>query len=124
MKHAFDMAYYKNDKVTWWDYQWGFVRKINSGLVAVPVDNMVVNLGLGNGATNTKSGKWNFLKLEKLKFPLTHPKFIMHDRITDDEVFRRHLTTPLSRMKAHVKRVAEYIGLGKGYEGVARVIRR
>jgi hypothetical protein len=125
MKHAYDKAYYRNKEVTWWSYQWGFVRKINSGLVAVPIKNMVINLGLGKNATNTTSDeRWSFLKLEQMEFPLRHPWFVMHDRITDDEVFRKYMTSPFSRMKAQVKRVAENLGLGKGYELMARALKR
>lgn len=114
MKAAFDKAYYRNNEVTWWDHQWGFARKINSGLFIVPVNNMVINLGLGNAATNTKdANRLNFLKLEDMKFPLAHPEFVMHDRITDDEVFRAHMTTRLTRLRSHARQIVEWLGLRK-----------
>ncbi len=34
MEHLLDRAYYENDRVTWWGVQWGFARKINSGLAS------------------------------------------------------------------------------------------
>lgn len=97
-------SYYNNDDVTWWSVQWGFSRKINSGLVIVPTKNMVVNLGFGGEATNTTNGaQWDMMKLEKTEFPLKHPEFIMRDRVTDDEVFRKYSTTPISRLKGNIK---------------------
>lgn len=104
IKHSYDTSYFRNDRVTWWSYQWGYARKCNSGLVAVPVKNFIVNIGLGEGATNTKNeDRWSFFKFEEMEFPLRHPDFIMHDRTTDDEIFKRHFTTWLSRMKTQVK---------------------
>lgn len=104
LNHSYDRSYYENERVTWWSYQWGYARKINSGLVAVPVRNFIVNIGLGAGATNTTAeDRWSFFKFETMDFPLKHPDFVMHDRSTDDEIFKRHFTTWLSRMKTQVK---------------------
>jgi hypothetical protein len=106
INYAYDKSYYSNDTVTWWSYQWGFVRKINSGLVAVPVKNFIVNIGLGKDATNTTSeGRWSFFKFEEMEFPLKHPDFVMHDRVTDDEIFKKYFTTPSTRLKTYVKEV-------------------
>lgn len=115
MKFAYERAYNHSDKVTWWDYQWGFARKINSGLMVVPRSNMIVNLGLGNHATNTQGGRWGFLKHEKLQWPLRHPPFVMHDRVTDDEVFYNHITSPLDRIKSKIRLMMTLIGLEKIY---------
>jgi hypothetical protein len=104
MEHLLHRAYYENDKVTWWDIQWGFARKINSGLVAVPTKNLVVNLGFGSDATNTTDGsEYSDVKIEKLEFPLKHPPFVMRDRMIDDEIFRKYSTTPLSRLRGRIK---------------------
>lgn len=104
IQHSYDKSYYANDKVTWWSYQWGYARKINSGLVAVPIKNFIVNIGLGKGATNTTSeDRWSFFKFEEMEFPLKHPDFVMHDRVTDDEIFKKYFTTQSSRLKSYVK---------------------
>src|SRR5688572_8997809 len=34
-----------------WDYQWEFVKRINSGLTIVPKKNMIINIGFGADAT-------------------------------------------------------------------------
>ena len=104
MEHLLHQGYYENDKVTWWDIQWGFARKINSGLVAVPTRNLVVNLGFGSDATNTTDGsQWDEVKIEKLEFPLKHPEFVMRDKIIDDEVFRKYSTTAFSRLRGKIR---------------------
>ncbi len=106
INYSYDRTYYGIKTVTWWSYQWGYARKINSGLVAVPVKNFIVNIGLGAGATNTRGeDRWNFFKFETMEFPLKHPDFVMHDRKTDDEIFKRHFTTPWSRVKSRMKDV-------------------
>ena len=106
MRNSYDKTFYENSSVTWWSYQWGYARKINSGLVAVPVKNFIVNIGLGAGATNTKDEtKWNFLKFENMDFPLKHPDFVMMNRAIDIEVYTKHFTTPASRLKARLKKL-------------------
>ena len=90
-----------------WDYQWQFACRIHSGLVIVPSSNLVVNLGLGKGATNTTNPKgpgWD-LKLEALDFPLRHPEFVMANRKRDRTVFTGSCTTQVTRMKSKVKRI-------------------
>ena len=120
MEHLLHRAYYENDKVTWWDIQWGFARKINSGLVAVPTKNLVVNLGFGSDATNTTDGsEYADVKIEKLEFPLTHPPFVMRDRMIDDEIFRKYSTTTLSRLRGKIK----YITPAWFYDFFKRVAR-
>lgn len=112
-KHSFDRSHYHSESVTWWDHQWAFARRINSGLVVVPTRNMIINLGLGNESTNTHTSRWDFLKIQKMEFPLKHPDIVMQDRLTDDEVFRMHFTTPALRMRAKLRRMLERAGLGK-----------
>lgn len=104
MEFMLNRSYYESNDVTWWSVQWGFARKINSGLVVVPTKNMVVNLGFGNDATNTtNASQWSFLKFEEMKFPLKHPEFVIHDRLTDKEIFRRFSTNWYTRLKCHIK---------------------
>lgn len=106
-KFLFDKTVDNIGEITWWDYQWEFVRRLNSGLVIVPSKNLVVNLGLGSNATHTTDphGTGFNLKFESLDFPLTHPEFILADAIKDDNFFRNTFTTGLSRIKSNLKKV-------------------
>jgi hypothetical protein len=106
LERMLDRSYHQNDEVTWWSVQWGFARKMNSGLVVVPLKNMIINLGLGEDATNTvNASQWSFMEFEDMKFPIKHPEFVMHDRITDKEIFLRFYTRPFTRFKRIVKYV-------------------
>ena len=104
MEHLLYRGYYENDSVTWWDIQWGFARKINSGLSVVSAKNLVVNLGFGEDATNTTDGSaWKEVTIEKLEFPLKHPEYIMRDKSIDGEVFLKYSTTPFSRLRHKIR---------------------
>ncbi len=89
-----------------WDYQWQFTRMLQSGLVVVPWKNLVVNIGFGEDATHTVS-QHDILpgqKLQPMEFPLTHPEFVMVDKLKDAEIFKRVFTTPWSRIRQRIKK--------------------
>jgi hypothetical protein len=98
-----------------WDYQWQFSCKINSGLVIVPNQNLVVNIGFGAGATNTTHGSAAAysLKLEKMNFPLTHPDFVMVNAEREYRTFKLMNTSWLSRLKSNLKLLIPSIVLEK-----------
>ena len=107
MDYLLNRSYYENDNVTWWSVQWGFARKINSGLVVVPTRNMILNIGFNDDATNTTDGtQWESMELEKMEFPIKHPEYIMRDVNTDEEVFRKYSTTPFIRLKGKIKYIS------------------
>lgn len=59
-----------------WDGRWVASCLFESGLAIVPFKNMVINLGLNHEfASHTTEGEHSFskLKLEEIKFPLSHP---------------------------------------------------
>ena len=103
----FDRTMASMSELSWWDYQWEFSRRINSGLTIVPKKNLVVNLGIGSDATHTTDphGAGADLKFERLTFPLVHPEFMLADKIRDEAFFKHTLTTGLSRTKARIKKV-------------------
>ncbi|WP_276372121.1 nucleotide-diphospho-sugar transferase [Chryseolinea sp. H1M3-3] len=88
-----------------WDYQWEFVRRINSGLTILPHKNLISNLGFGEDATHTTNpvDKSSKLKLERLDFPLSHPEYIIVDHEADKMAFIEHYTNLTSRLKTTVK---------------------
>jgi hypothetical protein len=88
-----------------WDYQWEFVRRINSGLTIQPKNNLISNLGFGHDATHTKNpaDKSSQLKLETLDFPLKHPEYVLADAEADRIAFIEHYTNLSSRLKSTVK---------------------
>ncbi len=88
-----------------WDYQWEFVRRINSGLTILPHKNLISNLGFGEDATHTTNpvDKSSKLKLERLDFPLSHPEYVIVDHEADKMAFIEHYTNLSSRLKTTVK---------------------
>lgn len=102
---------YKGDEKTnrknVWDFQWQFACKINSLLVIVPNQNLVINLGIGNEATNTISTQSpaTGLTLEEMSFPLHHPEYMMTDIRRDQHVFWKYHTSASSRLKSTLKRL-------------------
>lgn len=88
-----------------WDYQWEFVKRINSGLTIVPRKNMVMNIGFGADATSTTStdNKASQLKAHLMEFPLKHPPFVIPNKEADRAAFITHMTSASSRFKAKLK---------------------
>lgn len=96
-------------KVDTWDYQWGFARHINNGLVCVPKVSLIENIGFGIDATHTTGVEGNHIMAEELSFPLTTNPFVVPDRRYDRlfspsaSLFRR----VTRRFKAAWKRKSE-----------------
>lgn len=88
-----------------WDYQWEFVRRINSGLTIMPKSNMISNLGFGEDATHTTDSgdPSSQLSLQELTFPLKHPEYVMVDANADRIAFINHHTNLKSRAKSIIK---------------------
>ena len=90
-----------------WDYQWEFVKRINTGLTIIPQKNLVVNIGFGADATSTTNpdAPSHKLKSEKLRFPLQHPPFVMANKEADKQAFIDYMTNRSTRFKSYVKNV-------------------
>jgi hypothetical protein len=106
-KHYFQWVFertYLFPHITW-DYQWEFVKRINSGLTIVPKKNMVINIGFGADATSTTNldTPSSNLKAELLEFPLRHPPYVISDKEADKYAFITHMTTKKSRLKSRIK---------------------
>ncbi len=90
---SFDQIYY--EQFNTWDFQWVFARLINKGLSIVPNVNLISNIGFGENATHTK--KINSkdervdMKIFDIDFPLSHPKFIIRDKISDTRYFEKFI---------------------------------
>jgi hypothetical protein len=80
-------------RVDWWDYQWDFARYANSGLAIVPNNNLVKNIGFGEGATHTQNGKSKSANLEadNIEFDLKHPSFLIRDVASDKQYFNNFM---------------------------------
>ena len=82
-------------KVNYWDIQFGFVKYAQSYLCVVPKSNLIYNIGVGAGSTHTenvkkiawKPGRILFMPTTEMKFPLSHPEYVICDREYDEKCF-------------------------------------
>lgn len=81
------------NNVNWWDYQWDYTKFINSGLSIIPNKNLVTNLGFGDDATHTKSGKdiRSTNIAQEISVPLTHPPYVIRDHKSDKRYFNKFI---------------------------------
>lgn len=78
-------------KISYWDYQWGFVKHSQSQFVIVPKYNLICNIGVGIDSTHaqTASSKhrryndFNNMPVKPLEFPLSHPTHMLCDNEYD-----------------------------------------
>ncbi|WP_157572675.1 hypothetical protein [Nevskia soli] len=94
-------------KIDTWDYQWGFTKNFQSGLSAIPLSNMIVNIGFGSEATHTT--RINLLAptgKHEMDFPIRHPAFVLADS-QHDQLYRKHLVVGSkdARLKNTLKRM-------------------
>ena len=71
-----------------WAYRWSLVCMANSGLTALPNQNLVTNIGFGDDATHT-TGQATAVATSGLP-TIKHPKVICRDAGADAFAFNSH----------------------------------
>lgn len=106
-RNLLETTYCHNSRITWWDYQWEFARRINSGLSVVPAKNLIINIGLGKHATHTldAGGPGTDLIWGRLSFPLKHPPLVAANRARDHYYFKTVFSTQRSRLRFNLTRL-------------------
>jgi hypothetical protein len=67
-----------------WDFQWVYHNLKNNRLNIMPNVNLVKNIGFGKDASHTNHpSPYANMKIQKMDFPLLHPKFIIRDVSSD-----------------------------------------
>ncbi len=87
----------QGENISWWDHQFGFVKYINSYLTIVPKENLIYNIGVGEGsshATHLKKRKWRvgevcFMPTGQVPKEIHHPTHVICDRTYDEAYFHR-----------------------------------
>ncbi len=72
-----------------WSSLWQYAIASQNGLTAVPQVNLVANVGIGNGATNTRGGSWHIygqVGAQELA-EIRHPVFVLPDTRADERRF-------------------------------------
>lgn len=81
--YCFDYAMSGHNDV--WDYSFVYTIWRNNGLVILPRDNLVSNIGFGNGATHTVKSQHPYANMATtpMALPLSHPPHMVRDFIAD-----------------------------------------
>jgi hypothetical protein len=88
----FDKVYQHG--VNTWDYQWMFHCWTQNRLAIIPNVNLISNIGFDTNATHTTGqSEFNSMKTEAMKFPLSHPPFIIRDSASDEYTEKYHYFT-------------------------------
>ena len=81
-----DIKYWKyrinvvdHNDVSAWDWQWYFTLAAHNQLGIYPCCSLQSNIGFGEGATHTSSGKTPdyYFTDKEIEFPLRHPKYVV-----------------------------------------------
>jgi hypothetical protein len=107
----FDMMFEGRGPDTW-DYQWVYTNFFGNRLTIVPRVNLIINIGFGTGATNTRNEDPRLMpRLKAIKFPITHPAAIIPARSLDahfQELYElpiwRRLVLRLGRAIDHIRK--------------------
>ena len=89
-----------------WDVQLLYASIKRGGLNAIPVTNMILNIGFGELATHTTGGTptpVRNMKLGELSFPLTHPVAALRDSRGDRRIENA------TRMRPRLKRLPGFL---------------
>jgi hypothetical protein len=86
----------KGKSITYWDYQFGYLKYTQSYLTIVPKYNLITNIGIGEDSThakNTLKMKWKlgemfFIPTKEIEFPIRHPEAIICDRKYDEKYYK------------------------------------
>lgn len=95
-----------NEKLSYWDIQWGYVKYSQNMLVVVPQKNLIHNIGVGASSTHAtgmveekfiKYKNFVFIPTYNLSFPLKSPEICIPDTKYDDLVYKCSLGNPFRR---------------------------
>jgi hypothetical protein len=116
----FNRAYER--QIDSWAYPYLFSCWLDGSLAVTPNSNLVSNIGVGEGATHTPhAAPYLNCPIESLRFPLTHPPFVIRDRISDGEMFKARLLPERSSLLRRLTRRIYYFFANKGDAGSVRI---
>jgi hypothetical protein len=97
-----------------WDYQYYLSCWLDGSLAVAPNLNLVTNVGIGEDATHTiEPAPYLHCPAETMRFPLVHPPFMVCDRVSDRETFKRRLLPEDGSMPRKIVRHMHYLLTGK-----------
>ena len=97
----FDKMYYYGEPDTW-DYQWVFTCLINNGLVVVPNNNLINNIGFNLEATHTKWEKTSVSKVSSIGKKIIHPQYMFCHSEAEKYQFDNYFGGFSTRLKKNI----------------------
>ena len=103
-----DIKYWKyrinvvdHNDVSAWDWQWYFTLAAHNQLGIYPCCSLQSNIGFGEGATHTSSGKTPdyYFTDKEIEFPLRHPKYVVPYTPFDKGFYNQNNTRYTNLMK-------------------------
>ena len=104
------------EKISYWDYQWGLCRHINSYLAVVPAGNLINNIGVTGGATHESDV---YLLPKDLRKVVTaeinpykknkEPDFVLANRQYDNDYYAIVYPAPIKLFKNRVLKLFKII---------------
>src|SRR6202000_1501133 len=74
----------KAGKIDTWDFQLDFANFFNYGLTIIPNENLISNIGFGDGATHTIDGKNIYANIPLGEITeIKHPLYILPEKQPD-----------------------------------------
>ena len=98
-------------QINTWDFQWTLTCWLQHGLIILPNENLISNIGFTAEATHTtQNNKLANLPTTTMKFPLQHPLFMIQDKHADDFTQKQQYNAVnlLARTKAKIKKILSY----------------
>lgn len=94
-----------------WDRIWTYVNLINNRMSILPSVNLISNIGYDKFAAHNNPKKWNSIKIEKINFPLKHPKIFYIDKLADKFIQSQGFATPglVYRLREFLKKKIEKV---------------
>lgn len=88
-ERLFDRVF--NHEIDTWDFQWTFAKLMQSGVSAVPRENLIDNIGFHQDSTHTKKKPDHIKKLMQMEmeFPLQHPMTLVSHKRLDNYFFTK-----------------------------------
>lgn len=80
-----------------WDYRWNLSCWLQNGLSIMPNVNLVSNVGFGQSSTyaHDRQSQLSNLPVGEMRFPLSHPLFVVPDPVADQHTMERQFSLPL-----------------------------
>lgn len=104
------------EKMSYWDIQWGFVKYSQNSLVIVPRVNLITNIGTSGDATHTQMSGNKFVKGKtfvnipsgSLTFPLKHPDYVIRNYAYDEMLEKNmYKTNVIVKIKSIIKKLVK-----------------